>query len=132
MQIIRKRQSVVMPNDERTFVLKSDPSRMFSFPCNEKGEIKFDLLSPQAIVSAETVVGNTTEYEDRGVKSWVVRWTEPAIGVCDCCGRHIELEGFTNTCKCGAEYNSAGQRLAARSQWGEETGEHPADIGRIR
>lgn len=32
--------------------------------------------------------------------------------------------------KCGREYNSSGQLLAPREQWGEETGEHPADIAR--
>jgi endogenous inhibitor of DNA gyrase (YacG/DUF329 family) len=39
------------------------------------------------------------------------------------CGRKIECLHFTNTCVCGADYNHAGQRLAPRSQWGEETGE---------
>lgn len=29
--------------------------------------------------------------------------------------------------KCGAEFNSSGQLLAPRSQWGEETGETDAD-----
>jgi len=32
--------------------------------------------------------------------------------------------------KCGTEYNSGGQTLAPRSQWGWETGEHPSDIAR--
>ncbi len=37
------------------------------------------------------------------------------------------------TCdRCGADYNSSGQMLADRSQWGEETGESLADILRIR
>lgn len=45
---------------------------------------------------------------------------------CDC-GRVIACPDFTNTCDCGADYNSAGQRLAPRSQWGEETGEHWSD-----
>lgn len=44
------------------------------------------------------------------------------------CGRIVECRGFTNTCDCGADYNHAGQRLAPRSQWGEETGETAADI----
>ena len=56
---------------------------------------------------------------------------EPAIGVCECCGREVELFGFTNSCDCGADYNSGGQRLAERSQWGEETGESLGDILRI-
>lgn len=56
----------------------------------------------------------------------------PAIGQCDC-GAQVELAHFTNTCdRCGADYNSSGQRLASREFWGEETGEHPADIARIK
>lgn len=54
----------------------------------------------------------------------------PRIGEC-VCGEQIYLTGFTNTCNCGREYNSFGQELAPREQWGEETGEHPADIARI-
>lgn len=54
----------------------------------------------------------------------------PAIGLCDC-GREVELAGFTNTCDCGRDYNSGGTLLAPREQWGEETGEHLADIMRI-
>lgn len=52
--------------------------------------------------------------------------------VITCCGTGYGHEGyevvcdnFTNTCEwCGADYNFAGQKLAPRSQWGEETGEH--------
>lgn len=47
---------------------------------------------------------------------------------CDC-GEELILENFTNTCpRCDADYNSGGQLLAPRSQWGEETGETLADI----
>ena len=55
------------------------------------------------------------------------RTRTPAIGECSC-GRHVALTGFTNTCDCGADYNMSGQRLAPRSQWGEETGETADDI----
>jgi hypothetical protein len=47
------------------------------------------------------------------------------------CGARVDLCGFTNACECHRDYNRSGQLLADRSQWGEETGEHPADIGRI-
>jgi len=53
---------------------------------------------------------------------------EPAVGECDECGEEVYLTGFTNTCECGADYNMSGQRLAPRSQWGEETSETLADI----
>lgn len=62
---------------------------------------------------------------------FIYKWREPSLGRCYC-GRTVELAGFTNTCDRGREYNSAGQELAPRECWGEETGEHPADIGRIR
>ena len=42
-----------------------------------------------------------------------------------CCGAWLACTAFTNTCAaCGTDYNTAGQRLAPREQWGEETGEH--------
>jgi len=48
-----------------------------------------------------------------------------SIPVVQCnCNREVECWDFTNTCECDADYNFAGQRLAPRSQWGEETGEH--------
>lgn len=46
-----------------------------------------------------------------------------AIGECSC-GRQVTLSSFTNECDCGIDYNFAGQKLAPREQWGEETGEH--------
>jgi hypothetical protein len=46
-----------------------------------------------------------------------------------CCGEPLECSGFTNTCPiCERDYNWAGQGLAPRSCWGEETGETAADI----
>ena len=56
---------------------------------------------------------------------------EPKVITCNC-GRQVVCEGFTNTCECGADYNWAGQRLAPRSQWGEETGETLDEILRIK
>jgi len=51
----------------------------------------------------------------------------------ECCGEICDCSGFTNTCpSCGADYNWAGQRLAPREQWGEETGESLSDILSIR
>jgi hypothetical protein len=53
----------------------------------------------------------------------------PARKILVCCGDEIELSDFTNTCEhCGSDYNWAGQRLAPREHWGEETGEHWLDI----
>ena len=47
---------------------------------------------------------------------------------CEACGALIDCQGFTTTCQCGIDYNWAGQRLASREEWGEETGETYADL----
>ncbi len=44
------------------------------------------------------------------------------------CGKEIHLLQFTNTCVCGRDYNSSGELLADRGQWGEETGESVSEI----
>lgn len=49
------------------------------------------------------------------------------VGLCEC-GKEVELLEFTNTCKCGRDYNMSGELLASRSQWGEETGESLDEI----
>jgi hypothetical protein len=51
------------------------------------------------------------------------------IITCDC-GQSFEvIDWFEEQCPvCGQLYNGAGQKLAPRDQWGEETGETLADI----
>lgn len=52
----------------------------------------------------------------------------PAVLRCDCL-REVELiDSFLNPCSCGRDYDGAGNLLAPRSQWGEETGETISDI----
>jgi len=51
------------------------------------------------------------------------QYKEPHIKKCDC-GNIVALrDSFSNECtECGKSYNSAGQLLAPKSQWGGETG----------
>lgn len=54
---------------------------------------------------------------------------QPLGAKCDC-GEYLPSygPGRDYSCdKCGRDYNSNGQRLAPRSQWGKETGETAAD-----
>jgi hypothetical protein len=49
-----------------------------------------------------------------------------------CCGQELECVGFTNTCDvCDRDYNWGGQLLVSRQLWGEETGEHWADVSNL-
>ncbi len=73
----------------------------------------------------------TQTVRDEGVVVSEHVYNQPAVGECGC-GKHVTLHGFTNTCECGRDYNSSGQLLASRSQWGEETGESLSDILSIR
>jgi hypothetical protein len=53
----------------------------------------------------------------------------PAIARCHC-GAQLELaSSWLNTCvSCGRDYDGSGTALAPRHHWGEETGEHWADL----
>jgi len=64
---------------------------------------------------AKVIKTITEDWGGRPVRIRVVR--------CDC-GAEVECSSWwSNACDCGTEYNGAGQTLAPRSQWGEETGE---------
>ena len=74
-------------------------------------------------MSIEIIQEREPEFNEFGEHTgWTFR-----IGKCHC-GREILLQGWICGCGCGREYNSSGQQLAAREQWGCETGEHPADV----
>ena len=131
MQIIQRRQRVEIVSYELVFIFVNERGRSFGFPCDKSGNVNESELTACGLDSltqcrAGAIDGNAVRKPtiNRSVKSY----TEPAIGRCDC-GCDVTLAGFTNTCEgCGADYNSAGQQLAPRSQWGEETGESLADI----
>lgn len=128
IEIIKPRQR----KEEVSYELVCERERGcgFSFTCDKDGNVDLEELAPLGRDNYKKVLQDP-EYK-KEVVPFVHRWTEPAIGKCHC-GALVMLEGFTNTCEgCGRDYNSAGQMLADRSQWEYETGEHPADILRIR
>jgi hypothetical protein len=106
----------------------------FSFECDEQGHIDESNMPEAAKQNlALCRVGRDrdgTKVVDGGVWEYEYSWFGPAIGQC-LCGAEVTLSRFTNTCDgCGADYNSGGQLLAPREQWGEETGESWTDIVR--
>lgn len=131
MQILNRRWTEVLVTWTREFDLKGDPGRGFTFPCDKEGVVDLDKLEPAGRASLEAVRDNPG-YLDRGACAHTRQITHPAMGACERCAALVSLERWTNQCDgCGAEYDSHGQRLAARQLWGEETGEHPADLGRL-
>jgi hypothetical protein len=129
MKIIQQRELRTAVRFFRVFDRTDYPGSGFSFECDEQG----NLISPAGaaldnyheclagVVDGQPVV-------DCGIRRDEWTYTDPKIGIC-ACGEEVILDRFTCTCHgCGRDYNSAGQLLAPREQWGEETGESVADI----
>jgi hypothetical protein len=133
MKIIKESDFGESLTYSRCFHFNDSPGCGFSFPCDEKGEISISKHQRGRDNLAACLTGkvNGKPVTDDGIETYRTRWKDYALGLCDC-GCEVELSGFTNTCDCGRDYNMSGQLLAPRSQWGEETGEHPADIARIK
>jgi len=130
MKIIRPSQ-IIEPDRvyAREFSFANGGGGGWSFQCDKYVNIKV-LDNPEAIANYAACLAGIDRFDrgaivDKGIVSWEpVPYRQPAIGECECCGEEVYLSNFTNTCDCGADYNSSGDRLAHRSQWGEETGEH--------
>ena len=100
-----------------------------AFDCNQKGEIDIAALQKKPAAYDNYLKCLSGEHKVQKPYIWKLfhSYREPAIGRC-VCGCEVVLGSFTNTChSCNRDYNSGGQELAHRSQWGEETGEHWTD-----
>lgn len=101
------------------------PGAGFSFPVDENGGVDntFGWLN-----RIEELKKNES-YTDLGIEYSERSFYVPAVIRCQC-GAEVELSMvMTNTCdKCHRDYNSSGQLLAPRSQWGWDTGESLSDI----
>lgn len=120
--IITPRRRITQINYQRSFALRDQPGAGYMFDCDEQGVVK----QPEHEAGRENLrkcLDGTYDVVDKGVEQWRHVYTEPAVGRC-VCGADVVLDAFTNTCdECQRDYNSSGQELAPREQWGEETGE---------
>lgn len=124
MQIIKQRERIEHVEYALVYRWVDMPGAGFGFPCDEVGNLL--PMNPAAQENYCMVQGNPA-LEFKGIERRAWAYNEPAVGLCTC-GREVGLAHFTNTCDCGADYNFAGQELAPRSQWGEETSEQLCDI----
>lgn len=128
MKITKHRERVEIVEYARRFVFRNDPNYGFSFDCDEHGNLDVPKLVRE---NYEKCVRGEHDVIDEGIVKFVRHYNDPARGLCKC-GREVVLDGFTNTCDgCGRDYNLSGQELAPSECWGEETGEHWADIARL-
>jgi len=131
MKIVSKRERIEYTSYQRVFDYADEPGSGFGFPCTAEGVIESDMCDAAKENLAHCLTGiawNGRKLIDRGIATHRATYIKEAVGVCCECGREVYLSGFTCSCECGADYNSSGQRLAPRPQWGEETGESAADL----
>ncbi len=126
MKIIRKSGHVEHAEFHLFFESRSRPGSGFGVDCDKDGNVTESKLNSCTRDRLATIV-NDSDYFPPDVMDFSRTVFEPAIGRCNC-GAEVYLDGFTNTCDCGRDYNMSGQELAPREQWGEETGESYADI----
>ncbi len=143
-EIIQERRLVECVRYRRVFDRKAEPGSGYSFPCDEQGRLDFSETDATLIASGmspEKVAASTEtaqakylslcddpDFNDLGIQ--VERWSfwDPTIIRCQC-GAQVSLEStWLNACDCGRDYDSVGNLLAPRCQWGEETGEHWCDV----
>lgn len=108
----------------------SEPGHGYAFECTEAGEL-LPFTCDAAKASYARVIASPDKFVPKGIDRREHRYNVPSVILCDRCDREVILDGFTNTCDCGADYSMSGQILAPRSQWAEEAGESLSDILRI-
>lgn len=130
-KFIKRSKLVETVSYTRCFNYKGHDGWGFGFPSDENGNVDKASLNPAALENYEKCLTGTVddrEVTDAGVRKSVNRYREPAVIEC-ACGKQVTLDHDGAECdRCHLTYNLSGQTLAPREQWGEETGEHPADI----
>jgi hypothetical protein len=131
MKIIQEREIVTTTIYSHTFDYEGYVGWGCMFDCSKEGRVNlFKMADPAQQNYLSCLLGFQAGKKviDKGIISWQETYKREAKGLCDC-GEEVYLGGFTNTCdKCGKDYNWAGQELAPRECWGEETGESYSDI----
>jgi hypothetical protein len=124
MKIIREPSIETGVSYSLEFDYRGSRGHGFTFACDEEGNVDVDALPDAARANFGRCLCGEVDVVFRGVRRREWTYREPRVGLCDC-GEEVYLDRFTNTCYgCGTDYNSAGQELAPREQWGCETGEH--------
>ncbi len=134
MKILRERQVITESGHELFFQAKgAHRGTGFGFPCNQFGMLYarnyYGLMNDDAKRNYKHAMSGI-DSEPPVVKSYQWKNVIQRIGLCEC-GEEVILDDFTCPCICGLDYNSAGQLLAPRQQWGEETGEHWVEVAQI-
>jgi hypothetical protein len=128
MNIIEKGHLVTITTYSHTWHYENDITAGYGIDCDWMGVIDNETHKKLYNQLMTGVIHDRGVVYD-GIEKREHSYWEPTIGECSC-GNQVVLDSVMyNTCsRCGRDYNSFGQLLGPRSQWGEETGETFFDI----
>lgn len=123
-QIIKQRRVYYETEYRVEYTDRANPGCGFSFPANEEGQIRLIELAAPALANLRIAQADPERYT-MALKTYTNKSVDDAQIKCDRCAQVVVLaDAWWNVCPtCGADYDGTGNRLAPRSQWGEETGE---------
>ena len=114
MKIIKERERVERKWYERLYQRADDPVYIkygckrfcggYGFNCDPKGNVILENELQEE--SYKYCIEHPEEYLDLGVEEFTNKYTEPAIGICECCEREVVLSSNTNECECGELYKT--------------------------
>ena len=120
MKIISERQRVETVEYQRCF--ESAPYCGYAFSCDENGNV-FPDLNEDALRNYQNCIdGKYPHLKDVGVRKCTHTYIEPAVGICDNCGREVRLEDEycgAAECECGEWYTMNGQHINPPEMWEE-------------
>jgi hypothetical protein len=135
-EVISPEYGVTLMGYSHRFHWVSQPGAGYGFDCYEDGSIpNADRIVDWGDGTNQTFGEYFEEVKAKegliydGIETFENSFNIPAVIRC-ACGGEVALEMvMTNTCeKCKRDYNSSGQLLAPRSQWGWDTGETADEI----
>jgi hypothetical protein len=129
---VKRGERITVVSFSRVFDYEGEDGWGFAFPCNEQGEALPDQYHDSWSGNWAACITGTVDGRkvvDRGIRRNEHRYWEPGMLRCQC-GAEVVIDMLmTNTCeRCGRDYNSFGQLLAPREQWGWDTGETLGEI----
>jgi len=132
LQIIEDARLETSEEYRLCFSLADAPGCGWSFPCDADGNVDEAAMHPDGLNnlwmcrtggrSGRAIIFDGVMCEQHTIRI-------PAVARCQC-GARLELESsWLNICaSCGHACDGSGAALAPRHHWGEETGEHWADL----
>lgn len=125
MKIIKERTPVTELRRTRVFDLIEDPNCGLAFDLDKEGMPIF--RSEEGRKNFELAISRPDLYEDKGIVTDTISYTEPAEGRCSC-GKTVILDsGYSGAVQChgcGRWYNPFGQQLLDPKYWEDEDDEY--------